>query len=134
MGANKYLTKRAKEVIVEKMRDNGEMTKAEIADLVRPHFLFDLQELKEQAINRYVGRLVSQLRDDDGTRTSFVLRGENLVVNVDKSVSLLNVTAVKEQLRKQIVGTLASYRKTRKRESELAGQISMFELLTAAEG
>ena len=124
---NKYLDGRAKEYILQQMHDNGEMTKEEIKDLIRPHFSFDYQEAREQAIGRYANRLVSSLRDDQGVRTCFTLRGEDLVDNVDKYKNLRNVRAVKEQLRKQIAGTYASYKKAAGREAELAGQMSLFE-------
>lgn len=125
---NKYLEKKARDHIIEQMHDNGEMSKEELKDLIRPHFNFDYQTAKEQAIGRYANGLVSSLRDEQGVRTSFTLRNQDLVVNVDRSKNLRNVRAVKEQLRKQIVGTYASYQKTEKRESELMGQISIFDV------
>lgn len=127
MGRSKCLDKRAREYILEQMHDNGEMTQDEIKDLIRPHFNFDYQSAKEQAIGRYANRLVSTLRDEQGVRTSFTLRGENLVVNVEKSKSLRNVRAVKRQLQKQIAGTYASFKKTEKREAELLGQTSLYD-------
>lgn len=55
------------------------------------------------------------------------LRGENLVVNVEKSKSLRNIRAVKKQLQKQIVGTYASFQKAEHREQEIMGQISLYD-------
>lgn len=124
---SKYLDQRAREYILEQMHDNGEMTQDEIKDLVRPHFNFDYLSAKEQAIGRYANRLVSSLRDEQGVRTSFTLRGENLVVNVEKSKNLRHVRAVKNQLQKQIAGTYASFKKTEKREAELLGQTSLYD-------
>lgn len=124
---SKYLEQRAKDYILEQMHDNGEMTRDEIKDLIRPHFSFDYQTAKEQAIGRCANRLVSSLRDEQGVRTSFTLRGENLVVNIEKSKNLRNVRAVKKQLQKQIAGTYASFKKTEKRESELLGQTSLYD-------
>ncbi len=121
------LERRAREYILEQMHDNGEMTQEEIKDLIRPHFHFDYQTAKEQAIGRCANRLVSSLRDEQGVRTSFTLRSENLVVNVEKSKNLRNVRAVKQQLQKQIAGTFASFQKTEKREAELLGQTSLYD-------
>lgn len=128
---NKYLEKKVRDHIIEQMHDSGEMAKEEIKDLIRPHFNFDYQIAKEQAIGRYANSLVSSLRDEQGVRTSFTLQNQDLVVNVDKSKNLRNVRAVKEQLRKQIVGTYASYQKAEKCESELMGQISIFDVKPA---
>ncbi len=124
---SKYLERRAREYILEQIHDSGEMTREEIKDLIRPHFNFDYQTAKEQAIGRCANRLVSSLRDEQGIRTSFTLRGENLVVNVEKSKNLRNIRAVKKQLQKQIAGTFASFKKTEKRESELLGQTSLYD-------
>lgn len=127
----KYLDKQAREFVEAQMLDSGEMSKEEVKDLVRPHFMFDYQTAKEQAINRYVNGLISSLRDEQGVRTNFILRGKDSVVNLEKSNNLRNVRAVEEQLRKQIVGTMASYKKAKKRAAELEGQASIFDNTTA---
>lgn len=124
---SKYLDQRARDYILGRLHDSGEMTREEIKDLIRPHFSFDAQAAKEQAIGRCANQLVSSLRDEQGVRTSFTLRNQDLVVNVEKSKNLRNIRAVKEQLRKQITGTVASFQKTAQRESELLGQTSLYQ-------
>lgn len=127
MAKNSCLDARAKEFILRQMHDSGEMTKDEIKDLIRPHFSFDYQAAREQAIGRYANRLVSGMKNERGERNCFLLRGEGLVVNVDKCKSLRNVRAVREQLRKQVMGTYASYRKVARRAAELEGQVTLFD-------
>lgn len=127
MGRSKYLEPRAKEYIIDQIRERGEMDKDEIRDLIRPHFQFDYQQAKEQAINRYANQLISQIRDDSGVRTCFNIRGADTVVHVETCRSLGKVQTVQEQLEKQIIGTMASYRKTTRRVEELQGQLSLFQ-------
>lgn len=127
MGKSKYLEPKAKEFVIDQIREHGEMDKEEIKDLIRPHFLFDYQQAKEQAINRYANQLISQIRDEAGVRTCFNIRGAETVVHVETCRDLAKVQAVQEQLEKQIIGTMASYRKTSHRVKELQGQMSLFQ-------
>lgn len=127
MGKSKYLEPKAKEFIIDQIREHGEMDKEEIKDLIRPHFLFDYQQAKEQAINRYTNQLIAQIRDKAGVRTCFNIRGAETVVHVETCRDLTKVQAIQEQLEKQIIGTMASYRKTSHRVKELQGQLSLFQ-------
>ena len=121
------VSKEARKYIIDRLRSSGEMTKSEIADLIRPHFIFDAVTAREQAVNRYVGKLVAQMKDEQGVRDNFIIKNQDVVVNLENCTSLQNITAVKEQLRKQAIGTIASYRKAKRRQAALIGQISLFE-------
>lgn len=133
MGKSERLSRKARDYITERMRDSGEMTKEEIKDLIRPHFNFDYNLAKEQAIGRYANRLVSSLRDEQGIRTSFTLQSQDLVVNVERSKNLRHVRAVKKQLEKQLTGVYASFKKVKAKESELLGQTSLYDGETTRE-
>lgn len=126
MGASKIISKEAKNHVIEQIHSKGQLSKSEIADLVRPHCTFDPVALQEQAVNRLVGRLCRSIRDENGTRTVFIARGQNAVVDIDTSTSLPLVTKVDEQLAANIKGLQASRKKTALRRAELAGQTSMF--------
>ncbi len=125
MARGKYLEKRAREVILDRMRSNGEMSTDEIMGLIRPHYLFDAQEAREQGIRRQANRLVRSLRDESGIRTCFALKEEDIYVNIERCSSAGRVGKVEAQLQKQLNGLLASYRKAAYRRQELEGQMAL---------
>lgn len=121
----KYLDRRAKEVILSQMRERGEMTTAEIMDLIRPHYFFDAQEAREQGIRRQANRLVKSLRDENGIRTCFALKGDDVYVNIERCSDRIRVGRVEDQLQAQIEGLRASRNKARRRRQELEGQLML---------
>ena len=125
MPRGKYLDSRAKEVILNQMRERGEMTTAEIMDLIRPHYCFDAQEAREQGIRRQANRLVRSLRDETGIRTCFALKGDDVYVNTEKCHDRIRVSRVEAQLQAQIEGLRASRNKARRRREELDGQLTL---------
>ncbi len=125
MARIKHLDKRAREVILERMRDIGEMSTEEIMNLVRPHYFFDAQEAKEQGVRRQANQLVRSLRDDTGTRICFAVRKENLYVNLERCTDRKHIDAVEQLLDKQLNGLTASYRKAKRRKEELEGQLAL---------
>jgi len=126
MGAPKLITKEAREYIINEIHERGQMSKSEIAELVRPHCSFDPIALQEQALNRLVGSICRSIRDEAGVRTVFVAKGQNTIVNVETSTSISLVTAVDEQLKANIKGLAASRKKTIQRKQELAGQVTLY--------
>lgn len=127
MGAPKLITKEARAYIINEIRSRGQMSKSEIADLVRPHCSFDPIALQEQALNRLVGSICRSIRDEAGVRTVFIAKGQDAIVDVETSTSLALVTTVDEQLKANIKGLAASRKKTVRRKRELAGQLNLFE-------
>lgn len=125
MPNGKYLDRRAKEVILNQMRERGEMTTAEIMDLIRPHYFFDAQEAREQGIRRQANRLVKSLRDENGVRTYFALKGDDVYVNIERCSDRIRVGRVEDQLQAQIEGLRASRNKARRRRQELEGQLML---------
>ncbi len=128
MGASKLITKEARALIINEIHDRGQMSKSEIAALIRPHCSFDPVTLQEQAINRLVGRICRSIRDESGVRTVFIAKGRDTIVNVETSTSITLVTVVDEQLKANIKGLAASEKKTSLRKQELSGQMSLLEV------
>lgn len=126
MGTPKLITRQAREYIISEIHSRGQMSKSEIAELVRPHCSFNPEALQEQALNRLVGSICRSIRDKTGVRTVFVAKGHDAVVNVETSTSLELVTAVDEQIKANIKGLSASWVKTRRRKQELSGQTNLF--------
>ena len=127
MGATRLITKEARAHIIEQIHERGQMSKSEIADLIRPHCTFDPIALENQAINRLVGSICRSIRDETGTRSVFVAKGRDAIVDIDTSNSLPLVAKIDEQLAANIKGLQASKKKTALRRAVLAGQTSMFE-------
>lgn len=100
MPKGKYLDKRAKEVILNRMRDQGEMTVAEIMDLIRPHYFFDALEAREQGIRRQANRLIKSLRDESGIRTCFAVKSEDVYVNIERCDNAVRISQVEEHLQR----------------------------------
>lgn len=127
MGASKLIAKEARARIIEQIHDQGQMDKSDIANLIRPHCTFDPIRLQEQAINRLVGSICRSIRDENGTRSAFIAKGKNTIVDVDTSTSLPLVSSIDEQITTNIKGLLASKKKTTMRKEKLSGQLSVFE-------
>ena len=125
MSRGKYLDKRAKEIILDRMRMQGEMTTAEIMDMIRPHYYFDAQEAREQGIRRQANRLVKSLRDEQGVRTCFAVKEQDIYVNIERCTNRAKVSLVEAALQKQIDGLIASRNKANRRRQELDGQLSL---------
>lgn len=108
MGRPRILSKEARAFAVEQIRENGEMSKTEIANLIRPHCSFDPLTLQEQAVGRLVSGICRSIRDEYGTRSVFIAKGKDTVVDVDNSKSLALVSAIDEQIKANIKGLEAS--------------------------
>lgn len=126
MGAPRLITKEARARIIDEIHDRGQMSKSEIADLIRPHCSFDPVALQEQAINRLVGSICRSIRDESGVRTTFIAKGQDAIVDVETSTSIALVTVVDNQLKANIKGLAASRKKTVRRRQELTGQADLF--------
>ena len=130
---NNCLDPKAREYIITQLHDNGQMTKEEVMDLIRPHFSFDPVAAEERAIGRYANRLVASVRDEAGVRTCFTVQNKDTIVNIEKSKNLALVKTIENQLSRQIEGIRRSQRRAARRMRELEGQISMFGEIGEAE-
>ena len=127
MARTRTLESKARDLIVQKMMESGEMDTEEIMDLIRPHFLFDPSVAKEQAIRRKAHQLAAQIRDDKGVRTVFNCKvgGISKYVNIDESQDLESLRNVDHQLSEKLNGLKLSSAKASKRRMEVEGQLSM---------
>lgn len=127
MARTRTLESKARDLIVQKMMESGEMETEEIMDLIRPHFLFDPAVAKEQMIRRKAHQLAAQIRDDKGVRTVFNCNvdGISKYVNIDESRDLESLRIVDHQLSEKLNGLRLSSAKASKRRMEVEGQMSM---------
>lgn len=127
MARTRTLESKARDLIVEKMMESGEMETEEIMDLIRPHFLFDPSVAKEQAIRRKAHQLAAQIRDDKGIRTVFACNvdGISKYVNIDESQDLESLRNVDHQLSEKLNGLKLSSAKASRRRMEVEGQLSL---------
>ena len=127
--ASKYLTPEAKKYIEEQVRDYGEITTDEVMDLIRDHFIFDMQSAKEQQIRRLPHRFMSSIRSKDRTRTCFAIDkyGESTYINVENSTSIEDLDKVREQLGHKFDGLNRSLKKVMERSDEIIYQTSLFD-------
>lgn len=119
------LDKDSREFIMERMREQGEMTTEEVMEMIRSHYVPDYETLKEREIRQIATRMFRSLRDESGVRTCFAVKSKSIYVNVDVSTQLDNVRAVDEMLAQQIAGLELSRNKAHRRRAELEGQLSM---------
>ena len=127
MKRTRTLESKAREMIIQKMMESGEMETEEIMDLVRPHFLFDPQVAKEQQIRRKAHQMAAQIRDEKGVRTVFACKvsGISKYVNIDESKDVASLRSVDRQLSEKLHGLKISSDKASKRRMEVEGQISL---------
>lgn len=127
MARTKTLETKARDMIVQKIRDSGEMETEEIMDLIRPHILFDPQVAKEQLIRRKANQLASQIRDESGIRTVFNCKidGVSKYVNIDESKDVKALRSVEGQLAEKLNGLEISSAKASRRRMEVEGQMSL---------
>lgn len=128
MSRGQTLEKRAKEVIMGQIEDMGEITTEAVMDLIRPHFQFDYQNAKEQAIRRKANRLMSQFRDENGIRTCFSA-GDSKYINIDTTKDMQALNAVQKQIDEKYYGLNAAKKKINKRKRELEGQLPLFNAM-----
>lgn len=121
------LESKAKEMIMQKMLETGEMETEEIMDLIRPHFLFEPQVAREQMIRRKANQLASQIRDEKGIRTVFNCKvgGISKYVNIDESRDTVALRSVEGQLDTKLNGLKISKAKASRRVMEVEGQLSL---------
>ncbi|MHB8124696.1 MAG: hypothetical protein ACYDEJ_03470 [Desulfitobacteriaceae bacterium] len=126
---SKGLDKKAREVILGIMTDRGVMTREEVMDLVRVHFMFDPIASKEREIRRKANRLMAQLKDKQGIRTCLNCtdnKGQSKYINVETTEDVESLVAVAEQIYRNYNGLRKTAKKVNARLLELGGQISMF--------
>ena len=116
------LEKKAREAILEEIRDRPRISKQEVFDLVKLHYSPDIGRLINKDIRRLATNLTAQVRDDDGRRQIFSVRekGDDRYVNIDLTESKLDLQIVKEQLVAQRDSRDQSIEKVKARLDEVA--------------
>lgn len=116
------LEKKAREAILEEIRDRPRISKQEVFDLVKLHYSPDIGRLINKDIRRLATNLTAQVRDDDGRRQIFSVRekGDDRYVNVDLTENKLDLQIVKEQLIAQRDSRDQSIEKVKARLNEVA--------------
>lgn len=127
MARTLIISREAREAIKQQLHNQGEWTKSELIELIRPHCSFDPVNLQEQALNRIAGSIVRSMRDEDGTRTAFLIQGRDTIVDIETCGSYPKVAAVEEQLTRQLDGLTRSRHKALRRKLQLSGQTSLLE-------
>ncbi|MEY7999735.1 hypothetical protein AB8U03_05850 [Clostridium sp. Mt-5] len=124
------LEKRARETILRQMDELGEITTDAVAELIRPHYIFDIRRFRNQALRRTANNLMRRYKDDKGVRTCFNYKdgGVPKYVNVDKTKNLKALEDVESQLNKKYKGLNASKKKVTLRKQVLSGQIFMKDI------
>lgn len=122
--AKSALTKRAREVIIEKFESSPKMSKQELMNEIRPHYIPDVEKLIEQDLGRIANRLAAGVRDENGRREIFAIEEghERKLIYVDKSQSLSDVRRVYNSLVTAKKGLNPSIKKVYQKGLELAGQ------------
>ena len=116
------LERKAREAILEEIRDRPRISKQEVFDLVKLHYSPDIGRLINKDIRRLATNLTAQVRDDDGRRQIFSVRekGDDRYVNVDLTENKLDLQIVKEQLIAQRDSRDQSIEKVKARLDEVA--------------
>ena len=116
------LEKKAREAILEEIRDRPRISKQEVFDLVKLHYSADMERLINKDIRRLATNLTAQVRDDDGRRQIFSVRekGDDRYVNIDLTENKLDLQMVHEQLVAQRDSRDWSIDKVTKRLDEVA--------------
>ncbi|OOM75119.1 hypothetical protein CLPUN_35560 [Clostridium puniceum] len=129
---SQVLEKKAKEKILEQMDElNGEITTEAVIELLRPHYIFNIRKLREQALRRTANNLMATYRDDKGTRKCFSIKsknGESKYVNIETTKDLEALRGIEDHLNSQYEGLNISKKKIQRRKEELSGQISFKEV------
>lgn len=116
------LERKAREAILEEIRDRPRISKQEVFDLVKLHYSPDIGRLINKDIRRLATNLTAQVRDDDGRRQIFSVRekGDDRYVNIDLTENKLDLQIVKEQLVAQRDSRDQSIEKVKARLNEVA--------------
>lgn len=121
------LTRKARNVIKEMFAEVPKKRKADLIEMIRPHYIPDYKKLVEQDLNRIANAIASSIRDEVGARQIFVIESEGapVFVNVDASEDIQDIRAVYKSLVKARDGREQSIAKVKKRGREVAGQLAL---------
>jgi len=125
---SRVLDKRAGEIVLAQLEDNGVITTDALVELLNPHYNFDPRKAREREVRKKANSMMARYRDAKGIRTCFNYKsdeGESRYINVDKSSDIEALEGVERQLDKKYWGLNESKKKVRKRRLELSGQMTI---------
>lgn len=123
------LSKQVRKWVFEQMEDMTEINTEEIMDLIRPHYDFDYDKGKEQAIRRQAHSLMARFRDEKGLRSFFACQdedGNSKYINIDTTRNMDALNAVEKQINNKFSGLRESKKKITQRRLQLSGQLTLF--------
>lgn len=122
------MNRKIREAIINTIKEQKAVTIDEVVEIVRTYDeMPDVKKLVEQHYKTVARRIVSAIKDDYGIRDFFAAEtaaGERLYVNVTTSDNLEHLSKVEQQLKPKAAGTARAYAKARRRQQEVAGQLS----------
>ena len=122
------MNRKIRDAIVNAIREQKAVTVDEVVEIVKIYDeMPDVKKLVDQHYKNVARRLLSAIKDDHGVRDFFAAEtaaGERLYVNIAASDNLEHLNKVEQQLKPKAAGTARSYAKARKRQREIAGQLT----------
>ena len=124
------LEKKAREQIYEQLKENPKMTKKELKEIIRQHYIKDVDKLVDQDLGRLANALMAKYRDENNIRKIFAYNNdkETTYINVEKSDEKEILEIIKENMEKKRNGLNHSIAKITSRLKVLENQISIDEL------
>lgn len=122
------MNRQIREAIINAIKEEQAVTVDEVVEIVKTYDeMPDIQKLVEQHYKNVARRILSAIKDDYGVRDFFAAEtaaGERLYVNIATNDNLEHLSKVEQQLKPKAAGTARSYAKERKRQREVAGQLT----------
>ena len=122
------MNRKIRDAIVNAIREQKAVTVDQVVEIVKIYDeMPDVKKLVDQHYKNVARRLLSAIKDDHGVRDFFAAEtaaGERLYVNIAASDNLEHLNKVEQQLKPKAAGTARSYAKARKRQREIAGQLT----------
>lgn len=128
MARARKLEPKAREMIKQKLYEDGEITTEELMDMIDPHYLFDKVVARQREVRRMAQQMMSAMRDEKGVRTTFNcnIDGVSKYVNIETNNDIDSLRGVDAQLRTKLEGLKASSAKASRRRMEVEGQLSLY--------
>ena len=117
-----------KSIIKTAMDENGGKIELEQAkELIRPHFVFDTDELIERALTSKTRYMIYSFRDKKGVRQC-VANNMGLYLDIESQDNLAELIEAEKQIRLKFAGIKKLLNKIRKQIKDIDGQISLPEI------
>ena len=125
MGRNSVISREARQYIVQQVQENGIVTVADVANIVRRYYQFDPQKSFNHDVEQYSRRILANQKDNNGNRTLIAVKGEpGVYIDLDHCKDLLRLRKAVEQLTDRVTGLEKNITKGRKRIEEIEGQLT----------